>query len=808
MGVREAAAPAPADAVPRAVLTGFIDRIGLRELRRDDRARYTGTRGLRFRIFPGSSVKSTPRWIVAASLIETSTPFAMTVAAVRRAWLEEAGAALLKRSYRDPHWRIESGRVEAFEQSTLYGLQVYAKRRVDYGVVDRERRTCVFLGEALVAGRLGVRPQFLAHNMALERELLGLEAKLRRRDLLATPRQRVAFYAARVPVTISDRREFERWRYEAERHEPRLLYMTRDDVLATDAPAVEPGDYPDDIELAGQPTRAALSLRAGRSARRSHADGAGGAAWRAATIDARSARTGLARRADRSLALGTAQVLRRLLPTFQPLARELSEALRGEGSALAEAVSRLLRARTGVTLRADAIRTEALADPSASAAATARRRRSHARRGSRSRERSRHALPRAVTRRVREPTWEREGLTSFDLDEIPAEVLVREGGVQLRVHPALEDHGASVTLRLMRSPQAAERATRGGLARLFMLAQPQQAIWIRDRIGRERNIVLLAQGLRHTGAARRSARAQRVRGGLSRGREALVRTRRTSRHACSVGAPRSSTEPKPRRRPLRRTLKCVATCWRVSRRRRPPGLRRRRICALSSRRSSAWISFVPRRWRSCSSCHATSRRSRCGSTSCATGRGATPGSPHRCGRTGERYCALPSDSAQRGRGRLRARSFSLDDRGAARVVVRAVAAERASGSRRNAWRNSGNRCAWSCAGGREAAHACGSASDLRASSCGAELLDQPAHEVERHREHDRSSSSRPRSPSASAGSAAAWPAAGPRARPPLPIASATPATRLRRGSSSRAARARPRPARRSRGSCSRRGRRA
>ncbi|HVH17483.1 MAG TPA: ATP-dependent RNA helicase HrpA [Myxococcota bacterium] len=88
MGLREAAQPAPPDAVHRTLLTGFIDRIGMRELRRDDRARYTGARGLRFRIFPGSQVKGTPRWIVAASLIETSTPFAMTVARVRRAWLE------------------------------------------------------------------------------------------------------------------------------------------------------------------------------------------------------------------------------------------------------------------------------------------------------------------------------------------------------------------------------------------------------------------------------------------------------------------------------------------------------------------------------------------------------------------------------------------------------------------------------------------------------------------------------------------------------------------------------------------------
>src|SRR4029453_7645341 len=71
-----------------------------------------------------------------------------------------------------------------------------------------------------------------------------------------------------------------------------------------------------------------------------------------------------------------------------------------------------------------------------------------------------------------------------------------ESGVQLRAYPALEDRGDSVALRLMLSPRAAERATRGGLARLLMLALPQQAAWIRDRVGKDKALVLLAHGFR------------------------------------------------------------------------------------------------------------------------------------------------------------------------------------------------------------------------------------------------------------------------------------------------------------------------
>jgi ATP-dependent helicase HrpA len=494
MGLREALAPARPDAVHRALLTGFIDRIGLRELRREDRARYTGARGLRFRIFPGSSVKSTPRWIVAASLIETSSPFAMTVGTVRRAWLEEAGAALLKRSYHEPHWRIETGRVEAFEQSTLYGLLIYAKRRVDYGAVDPSGAHALFLSEALVAGRLGVRPPFLAHNLDLEREILAMEARLRRRDLLATPTRRAAFYAARVPVTISDRRGFERWRHEAEKREARLFYMTRDDLLATDAPSFALRDYPDELELAGN----RLELRYRFEPGDEH-DGVTLAVPAALLAELRESTlehlvpAWLAERIE-ALLRSLPKSLRRALPSLQPLARELGSVLREDRRALDEAIAASIHKQTGVTVPPDAFRTSGvprhlrpllrvlddrgrvLAEDRDLSVLQAR----FAERGLRS---------------LREPEWEREGLTRFDFEALPDEVLVREGGVQLRAHPALEDRGSSVALRLMRSPQAATRATRTGLARLFMLAMPQQATLIRDRIARDANVALLAQGL-------------------------------------------------------------------------------------------------------------------------------------------------------------------------------------------------------------------------------------------------------------------------------------------------------------------------
>jgi ATP-dependent helicase HrpA len=493
-GLRLNAAPAPPEAVHAALLTGFIDRIGLRELRPDDRARYTGARGLRFRIFPGSGVKGTPRWIVAASLVETSSPYAMTVAKVRRAALEKAGAHLLRRSYSEPHWRAQTGRVEAFERATLYGLTVYAKRRVDYGAVAPAETREIFLIDALVADRVGVRAPFLAHNRRLERDVLALEAKLRRRDLLAPPLVRAAWYGARVPAGVHDRRTFEPWRREAERRDPKVLFMTLDDVLASDVPPHDPADYPDRVELAGN----TLALRY----RYDPGDPRDGV-----TLTVPAALVGELEQAmlDRLvpawlpekielLLRSLPKALRKALPSIQPLARELAVELREDDRPLTRALADWIEARLRVALADGALRLAALPPHLVPLVRVVD---AQGRLLAEGRElgplKARFAG--AAAPRPREPRWEREGLRTFDVEELPEQVVVREGGVQLRAWPALEDRGDTVALRLVRSPREAARLTRAGIARLCMLALPQQAAMIRERVTKERNAALLARGI-------------------------------------------------------------------------------------------------------------------------------------------------------------------------------------------------------------------------------------------------------------------------------------------------------------------------
>ncbi len=111
--------PADPEPVHRALLTGLLGSIG----EKSERGDFLGPRGLRFVVAPGTPLKAhPPRWLMAASLIDTGRVYARLVAAIEPAWIEAAGRHLVKREYTEPEWDAERGIVSAHESVSLYGL--------------------------------------------------------------------------------------------------------------------------------------------------------------------------------------------------------------------------------------------------------------------------------------------------------------------------------------------------------------------------------------------------------------------------------------------------------------------------------------------------------------------------------------------------------------------------------------------------------------------------------------------------------------------------------------------------------------
>ncbi len=235
--------------IHQALLSGMLSHVGLRH---PEDGSYTGARQRSFRIFPGSGLfGKTPKWIMAAEVVETTRAWGRINAQIEPSWIEQQGAHLLKRHYFDPHWSRKSGRVQAWEQVSMFGLIIVEKRRVDYGRIDPDEARTIFLLEALVRGELDLRSGFMRHNAEIRAEVAALEDKRRRHDLLADEQSVFDFFAARIPEYVCDARSFAKWLERIGAKGREQLYLGHDVLLREDAAVVSEEQFPDQLHWAG-----------------------------------------------------------------------------------------------------------------------------------------------------------------------------------------------------------------------------------------------------------------------------------------------------------------------------------------------------------------------------------------------------------------------------------------------------------------------------------------------------------------------------------------------------------------------------
>ncbi len=253
LGWRKNTAPATYEEVHRALLSGLLGNIGSKSAESDFRAPpYLGARGIKFWLWPGSvRAKKSGRWIFAGEIVETSRLFARTLADIEPEWIEAAAGDLVRRHAGDPRWEKRRGEVVGSERGTLYGLTLYKDRSVLYSRYDAVAAREVFIREGLVPGEIETRGSFLSHNLRLVREIRELEHKTRRPDVLVDDEQIFAFYDEKLPADVCGTISFEAWRKEAEKKDPRLLYLSKEELMRHDATNATQQYYPKTLEMAG-----------------------------------------------------------------------------------------------------------------------------------------------------------------------------------------------------------------------------------------------------------------------------------------------------------------------------------------------------------------------------------------------------------------------------------------------------------------------------------------------------------------------------------------------------------------------------
>lgn len=502
LGLRTNQIPAGYAELHQGILTGFLGSIGTLNERRE----YDGPRGIHFVIARGTPLAArAPKWVVAASLLETTRLYARMVAAVEPAWIERAAAHLVKRNYSEPHWVERRGIVGAFETVTLYGLQLANRRRVDYGRIVPEAARDIFIRAVLIEPEDGPPraipgASFLAANRAVRAELERLEAKIRRRDILASEEQQVEFYRERIPPEVNSLANFTRWWRQAQQREPQRLHMSREDLMLRAPKEIDARRFPDTLRVEGN----ALALRY-RFEPGAADDGltllvpdvlletleADRLAWlvpgwRQEKLIA------LLRELPKSLRKQLVPVpehARQALEELAPLQSEDLEALPGLHKALAAWITR----RTATALSA-----ADLAQLPLPPHLRLNVRVLDAQDGILAEGRDLAALKRALSLRAPAASAAasaRSPHRQWDFGEVPETRSVERNGLNLLIYPTLRDLGQAVALAEARDAPSARALLRAAVTRLALLAlAPQVRFWSK-RLAAERELMLASASL-------------------------------------------------------------------------------------------------------------------------------------------------------------------------------------------------------------------------------------------------------------------------------------------------------------------------
>jgi ATP-dependent helicase HrpA len=516
LGLNRNAEPAGPGKVHTAALSGLLSHVGLAEVREEPKGggrrkgrpparEYLGARGTKFAINPGSSVARTaPPLVMAAEIVETTRLWARTVAGIRAEQVEEVGQHLLKRQYSEPHWSARSGSVMAYEQVSLYGIPIIARRPVSYGRVNPAEARAILIRSALVEGQWRTRHHFFRDNQALRAEAEALEERARRRDLVVDDDTIFAFYDARVPADVTSVAHFDSWWKKARHVTPDLLTLTLDDLTTASADQLDTAAFPDTWTVPGS-------------------EGAEHVLPVEYVFDLGSARDGVTVRVPVSvlnqldpapftwqvpgLRLELATELVRSLPkatrrSFVPAPEFAARALGwlaqhpgGPDETLPLALGRALRALTGELVAAQEWNPAALpAHLRVRFAVVADERETEPQVLGAGEDLT--ELKRELARQVHQTLssaaaeYTRTGATTWEFGDLPDQVQLSRGGHAVVGYPALVDEGATVGVAVLDTPTRQQHSEAAGLRRLVVLNTPDPTKWVIAHLGNAEKLAL------------------------------------------------------------------------------------------------------------------------------------------------------------------------------------------------------------------------------------------------------------------------------------------------------------------------------
>ncbi|WP_052122334.1 ATP-dependent RNA helicase HrpA [Chelonobacter oris] len=482
MGLHINSQPADYVSIHRALLTGLLSHIGLKEA---EKQQYLGARNTHFSVFPNSVLfKKNPKWVIAAELVETSKLWGRMLAKIEPEWIEPLATHLTKSSYAEPHWEKSKGAVIASEKVVLYGIPIVAARPINYGNIAPQESREIFIQAALVEGNWNTKHKFFHQNLKLIREIEELEHKSRRRDILVDERQLYEFYDQRVGQEVVSQRHFDTWWKTAQQQNPDLLNFEKSFLTNDEAQKVSRLDFPNFWQQGNLKLKLSYQFEPG-----SEADGVTahiplallnqiepqGFDWQI---------PGLRRELIISLIKSLPKAVRRnfvpapnyadaFLGKAEPLAKPLLESLQYE-----------LRRMTGVAVDPDLWNLAQL-EPHLKMTFRVIDDNGRKLKESTDLDRLKFELKDQVQQSlsaVADDGIEQSGIHIWNFDTLPHFYQQKKRGYSVKAYPALVDERDSVGIKLFETEFEQRRAMRQGLRRLLLLNVPSPIKYLHEKL--------------------------------------------------------------------------------------------------------------------------------------------------------------------------------------------------------------------------------------------------------------------------------------------------------------------------------------
>lgn len=474
--------PSSYEAIHRALLSGLLNNIGEKE----DKKEYKGARNRHFHVFPGSSCyKKPPKWIVSAELVETSQVFARINAKIEPQWIEPLANHIAKRTHFEPHWEQKRGQVVAFEKISLYGLDIVPKRKVHYGALDPVISRELFIRHALVQGEFRSKAPFLKENAQLLEQVDELETRIRKKDILIDDDTLFDFYSERIPNHIISGRHFDSWWKKLDADALLALRLTKAFVMKREADEVNESSYPDAITLNNINFKLNYHFSPGQTG-----DGVSILVPKGAVRQLPLNRLewmvpGLLREKCIQLVKSLPRAIRK---QFVPVPDYVDKALKSmtpSNEPVTRVLGQQLTRITGVNIPEESWNTEAVDE--------------HLKfniqvvddKGKVDQE-SRDVLGLmeeykdiefdVSTGSQQDQKQYQSEYTQWTFGELPLNKTVNQGGIEISLMPTLEDHGRYVKLGLSNDRLTADLSTVKAIARLTLLALPDQVKYILNKL--------------------------------------------------------------------------------------------------------------------------------------------------------------------------------------------------------------------------------------------------------------------------------------------------------------------------------------